>query len=89
MKQSHLLTALIFICGFSISISHAASSNIFSETLLAQNSSSLNKAAQTIKQQTGGRVISAKTVNKNGRVVHKIKILLPSGKIQIFSVNAN
>ena len=55
---------------------------------LAQSNQSLNDAAQSIKQQTGGRILSTKTVNKNGQRVHKIKVLLPSGKIRVFSVNA-
>ena len=57
----------------------------------AQNNqnSNLNSAVQSVKQQTGGRILSAKTVNKNGKRVHKIKVLLPSGKVQVFSVKAN
>lgn len=55
---------------------------------LAQNDQSLNDAVQSIKQQTGGRILSAKTVDKNGQRIHKIKVLLPSGKVQVFSVNA-
>lgn len=56
---------------------------------LAQNTDqSLSNAAESIKQQTGGRILSAKTVNKNGQQVHQIKVLMPSGKVQVFEVNA-
>ena len=55
---------------------------------LAQNEQSLNDAVQSIKQETGGRILSAKTIDKNGQRIHKIKVLLPSGKVQVFSVNA-
>ena len=55
---------------------------------LAQNNQSLDTAVQSIKQKTGGRILSAKTVTKNGQRVHKIKVLLPSGKVQVFKVTA-
>ena len=47
----------------------------------------LNAAVTRIKQQTGGRILSAKTVNKKGKAVHHIKVLLPSGKVRVFKVN--
>ena len=52
------------------------------------NNQSLNSAVQAIKQQTGGRILSAKTVKKNGQRIYKIKVLLPSGKVQTFKVSA-
>lgn len=66
-----------------------ASSQVSSPYIqLAQASQSLDSAVQSIKQKTGGRILSAKTVHKNGQRVHKIKVLLPSGKVQVFRVNA-
>ncbi len=47
---------------------------------------SLDSAVQQIKQQTGGRILSAKTVTKSGEPVHHIKVLLPSGEVRIFKV---
>ena len=56
---------------------------------LAQNNNqNLDEAVQSIKQKTGGRILSAKTVEKDGQRIYKIKVLLPSGKIQTFKVNA-
>lgn len=55
---------------------------------LAQNNQSLDTAVQSIKQKTGGRILSAKTVTINGQRVHKIKVLLPSGKVQVFKITA-
>jgi hypothetical protein len=55
---------------------------------LAQSKQSLNDAAESIKQKTGGRILSTKTVSKNGQRIHKIKVLLPSGKVQVFKVSA-
>lgn len=57
--------------------------------LAAQNQyQSLDQAVQEIKQQTGGRILSAKTVGPVGKKKHVIKVLLPSGKVRIFKVNA-
>ena len=88
------LPAILFIfIGLLSSISQASSqanSLISSPTIqLAQNNNqSLNNAVRSVKQQTGGRILSAKTVIKKGQRVHKIKVLLPSGKIQTFTINA-
>ena len=92
MKQP-ILTVMIFILFASFSsLSHANTSStprLFSSYIqLAQNNQSLDAAVQSIKQQTGGRILSAKTVNKNGARVYKIKVLLPSGKVQTFTVSA-
>lgn len=55
---------------------------------LANNSEDLDSAVQRIKQKTGGRILSTKTVTINDRRVYKIKVLLPSGKVKTFSVSA-
>ena len=55
--------------------------------LAAKSQQGLNAAVTRIKQQTGGRILSAKTVNKKGKAVHHIKVLLPSGKVRVFKVN--
>ena len=55
--------------------------------LAANNQQGLDAAVTRIKQQTGGRILSAKTVNKKGKAVHRIKVLLPSGKVRVFKVN--
>jgi len=52
------------------------------------NNQNLNRAVKSIKEKTGGRILSAKTVKKNGQQIHKIKVLLPSGKVQTFRVTA-
>ena len=48
----------------------------------------LDQAVQQVKQQTGGRILSAKTKNNDGKKVHKIKVLLPDGKVRIIRGNA-
>jgi len=89
MKHT-ILPALFFILfALFASATQAESFNLYPKILLAQNNNqSLDQAVNSIKQQTGGRILSAKTTHKNGRRVYKIKVLLPSGKVQTFTVNA-
>ena len=88
MKYS-LLPALLFIAvAFFSPLSQASAQPSHRYIQLAQSGQSLDNAVQSIKQKTGGRILSTKTVNKNGQRVHKIKVLLPSGKVQVFRVNA-
>ena len=57
--------------------------------LLAQSGGqTLKDATQSIKQKTSGRILSTKTVKSNGQTIYKIKVLLPSGKVQTFKVPA-
>lgn len=46
---------------------------------------SLNEAVQQAQQQSGGRVLSADTVNQGGRAVHRIKVLTPSGQVRVYT----
>jgi len=49
---------------------------------------SLNDAVQQVQRETGGRVLSADTVNQGGRTVHRIKVLTPSGQVRIVTIDA-
>ena len=57
--------------------------------LTAGGGVSLDQAAARIKRQTGGRILAATTVTKGGRRIHRIKVLLPSGEVRIYQVNAS
>jgi len=48
----------------------------------------LNEAVQQVQRETGGRVLSADTVNQGGRMVHRIKVLTPSGQVRIVTIDA-
>lgn len=50
---------------------------------------SLDTAVQQVKSSTGGRVLSAKTINKQGRQVHQIKVLTKDKKVRTISVDKN
>ena len=49
---------------------------------------SLNQAVQQVQRDTGGRILSAETVDQGGRRVHRIKVLLPSGRVRVVTVDA-
>ena len=92
MKYTFLPVAFFFATGLLSSISSASQASpsiVFSEIQLAQvQDKSLNSTVRSIKQRTGGRILSTKTINKNGQTFYKIKVLLPSARVQTFTVKA-
>lgn len=50
---------------------------------------SLEEAVARVRKKTGGRILSAKTVVHKGRKLHRIKVLLPSGTIRVFNIDAS
>ena len=49
---------------------------------------SLNQAVQQVQRDTGGRVLSAETINRGGQTVHRIKVLTPSGQVRVMTIDA-
>ena len=47
---------------------------------------SLNAAVRQVQQETGGKVLAAKTIEANKGKVHKIKVLLPNGRVKTFMI---
>lgn len=92
MKNTLLLITLFCIVGlvsFTSPTSHASYITSDSTIYLAQaTGKSLNATAQSIKKRTGGRILSTKTIKKNGQRVYKVKVLLPSGRVKTFTVRA-
>ena len=86
-----ILPAIIFILIAPFGLVNQAAENIsYPLVQLAQNTNQgLNSAIKSIKEKTGGRILSSKTVKKNGHKSFKIKVLLPSGKVQTFTITAN
>lgn len=50
---------------------------------------SLDEAVAQVKEQTGGRILTAETVTKDGNKVHRIKVLLPDGTVKVMYINAD
>ncbi len=47
---------------------------------------SLSEAVEQVRQQTGGRILSAETRVKGGREIHHIKVLTKDGKVKTHKV---
>jgi uncharacterized membrane protein YkoI len=55
---------------------------------VAQNDGmSLSQAIESVRQRTGGKVLSAETRVQGGREVHHIKVLTKDGKVKTHKVN--
>lgn len=48
----------------------------------------LDQAVAQVRRETGGRVLSAKTVRENSMFVHRIKVLTPQNQVQIHEIEA-
>lgn len=53
-----------------------------------QGDTSLSEAAKRVQKSTGGRVVSAQTVQEDGRRLHRIKVLTQQGEVRIVYVDA-
>ena len=47
---------------------------------------SLAEAIEQVRQQTGGKILSAKTKLNGNREVHRIKVLTKDGKVKTFEI---
>jgi len=56
--------------------------------LAARGGVSLEQAAARVKRKTGGRILSAETISRKGRRVHRIKVLRPNGNVKIVFIKA-
>lgn len=78
--------ALLLLC---LTLSPGASAITGSgSTWLAGNGLSLDAAVRQVKQQTGGRILSAETITRDGQRIHRIKVLLPDGTVRVMTFNA-
>ena len=49
---------------------------------------SLDQAVAQVRQQTGGKVVSARTVQKGDRRMHQIRVLTTNGRVKNINVDA-
>jgi len=48
----------------------------------------LSEAVDDVRRETGGRILSAKTVRKGDLFVHRIKVLTPDKRVVIYEIDA-
>lgn len=87
MPRILLLTALLALLPGLPAVAVPAGSDGLLRVTRPQGES-LDAAVARIRRQTGGRILSAETVNRHGRRIHRIKVLLPNGHVKIFLVPA-
>jgi Peptidase propeptide and YPEB domain len=56
--------------------------------LAGRSGVSLEQAAARVKRKIGGRILSAETITRKGRRVHRIKVLRPNGNVKVVFVNS-
>ncbi len=47
---------------------------------------SLDQAVKKVQRETRGRVLSATTVHRKGRAVHRVRVLLPDGRVRTVEI---
>ena len=57
---------------------------------LAQNGGvSLEEAVREVRDETGGRILAAETVEEDGRRVHRIRVLVEKGRVKTYRIDAS
>jgi len=51
-----------------------------------KNGLTLDKAVSKVREQTDGRILSAKTVRDNGEQIHQIRVLTKDGRVRNFQM---
>ena len=87
-----LRVLLLFLAMSHIVPTHAAVIDLggvlTSYILLVQTkASSEDDAAKSVREKTGGRVLSVETAAKGGVTVYLVKVLLPSGTVRVVEVS--
>ena len=53
----------------------------------ASDSMSLNQATRMVREETGGRILSAEEVQRGNRSVYRIRVLLDEGRVRVVEVD--
>ncbi len=88
LKSILAISASLFISGIlSPTLSSAHSRD---HTVLAQASSKIDKstAAKMAKQRYGGKVLKVDSVERNGKQVFHVRLLLDGGKVKTVKIDA-
>lgn len=81
-----ILIATLLLCLAPLPVT--ANAAAITPGLIASNGMSLDAAVRQVKQQTGGRILSAETITRDGKKMHRIKVLLPDGTVRVMMINA-
>lgn len=48
---------------------------------------SLDQAVRMVQQQTDGRILSAEQTRRGNRIIYRIKVLTPDGRVRVITVD--
>jgi len=54
---------------------------------VADTEMSLDDAVEMVQRETGGRVLSADRVERDGRTWYRIRVLVAEGKVRVYRVD--
>ena len=93
----HRIIALTVLALLLVAAQAAAARPGVAERLWAQRAApsasvapalTVEQAADIARARSGGRVLSADTVVRGGRTVHRVKVLTPEGRVRVLSIDA-
>jgi uncharacterized membrane protein YkoI len=58
------------------------------DTAAAQRAISVRDAVERVQRETGGRILSAETVQIGRQRIYRVKVLTPDGRVRVISVPA-
>jgi len=62
--------------------------SVADKTSTPRTNISLGEAVARVQRQTGGRILSASTVGRNGKAVYRIKVLVGGNEVRVYHVDA-
>lgn len=84
---ARILIATLLLCLTPLPVTASPAETFYG--LVASKGMSLDAAVRQVRQQTGGRILSAETITRDGKKMHRIKVLLPDGTVRVMMINAS
>ena len=92
MPGKLLIRTLILLMFLTTGIGTVSASSFATQVdfirLAAREGVTLDEAVARVKHQTKGRILTAETIQRKGKPVHRIKVLLPNGSVRVMYVDA-
>jgi len=83
-----LILLLLLTPGIATVSASPFTTQVESIRLAVREGVTLDQAVARVKQQTKGQILTAETIQRKGKPVHRIKVLLPSGSVRVMYVDA-
>ena len=90
MKRVLVATAIMiaaFIAAPALADQRKANDNDNNESPRVEAKSSLTDSVRRVERQTGGEVLSAEPMQRDGRLVNRVKVLTNDGRVRVMQVD--